>query len=276
MNSKLKKALLKYILPFLAILVLSFYDYKISLLILVLYIIYLFYTGRANFFTYFGSVNYSNGKIHRAITWLKRAYATGKANPKSAASYGYLLLKSGEVGESEQIFNKLLKTTLSKENESFVKTNLALVIWKKGDLDLAVSMFEEVITDYKNSTIYSSLGYLLILKGDLDKALQFNLEAFEFNNANTVILDNLGQTYYMMGTFDKALEIFEMLISKKPKFPEAYYNYGLVLEKLGQPEQALEMMEIALNSNFSFLSTVSRDEIESKIEELRKIDKEII
>ncbi|MNC72948.1 hypothetical protein D3C75_1240740 [compost metagenome] len=60
------------------------------------------------------------------------------------------------------------------------------------------------------------------------------------------------------------------MAGQKPAFPEAYFNYGLVLEALGRDEDALEQMEKALDYPTSLLSTVTHDEIKAKIAELRQ------
>jgi tetratricopeptide (TPR) repeat protein len=161
---------------------------------------------------------------------------------------------------------------LSADDKMNVKSNMALVLWKKGQIDDALNMLKEVFENYKTTTIYGSLGFLLILKGDLDKALEFNLEAYEYNDSNAVILDNLGQTYYLMGEYDKSKEIYKKLVSSNPSFPEPYFNYGLVMKQKGNVERALELMNQALTYRFSFLSTVSKEEIEAEIEKLKGIN----
>ena len=267
MSSK-KKALITFVLLVVVLIVLFNINLFVGLTALLMIFAYMFYITRTSLFSVIGTMNYSKGNLDKAISWYKRAYETGKANPRSNISYAYLLLKSGRIDESEAILQKMLKSSIGKDDMMFTKSNLALAVWKKGDLDGAVSMLEEILPEYTNSTIYGSLGYFHILKGDLDKALQFNLEAYEYNNTNTVILDNLGQTYHLTGQDEKALEIYETLVSKNPAFPEAYFNYSLVLEKLGKLEQALEMAEKALNYKLTFLSTISRDDIEEKIKEI--------
>jgi tetratricopeptide (TPR) repeat protein len=267
MNSKLK-AIITVIIIIVILIILFSINILIGLAVLLLFFIYMFYMKRASFFSIIGTLNYSKGKLEKAINWYTRAYKTGRANSRTNVSYAYLLLKSGRIDESETILQKLLSSSINNDDMMFAKSNLALAVWKKGDLDGAVSILEEIMPDYTNSTIYGSLGYFYILKGDFDKALQFNLEAYEYNNTNTVILDNLGQTYHLTGQNEKALEIYKTLVAKNPAFPEAYFNYSLVLEKLGKPELALEMAEKALNYRLTFLSTISRDDIEEKIKEI--------
>jgi len=264
----IKKFLLKVALPIIVILILFIYNIFLGLATLVLFIAYVLFSRRASLLAFAGSIKYSRGDLEQSVKWFGRSYKTGRASNRHATSYAYLLLKSGKIDESEEVLKKLLASKPDKDDEMYAKSNLALALWKKGDLDAALEILEEVIASYKTSAVYGSLGYLRILKGDLAKALEFNLEAYEYNNTNTVILDNLGQTYYLTAQYDKAKEIYETLVSKNPAFPEAYYNYGLLLGKLGQPENALEMVKKSLNYRISFLSTISRDDIEAKIREI--------
>ena len=270
MGSKLLKFLVKFVLPVIVLIILFSYNVLIGLAAMLLAIAFLLYKGRASLFANIGSMKYSRGNLEEAVNWFAKAYGTGKAKPSTTSSYAYLLLKNGKLDESETILNKLIGSHPDKDSEMLAKSNLALVYWKKGCLDDAISLLETVINDYKTSTIYGSLGYLLILKGDLEKALQFNLEAYEYNESNTVIMDNMGQIYHLTGQHEKSAEIYEKLLTKNPSFPEAYYNYGLLLMDTDQLEKACEMLKKALNYKHSFLSTIKREDIEKKLEEARQ------
>ena len=225
--------------------------------------------NRTSWYTMLGTASYSKGEMEKALKWLGKAYSTGRAVPKSAISYAYILLKGGDVSKSHDILQRLLERKPKKDDEMLAKANMALVLWKQGKLDEAVAMLEEVIVEYKNSAIYGSLGYLTILKGDLDRALEINQEAMEYNSSNAIIQDNMGQTYHMRGEDEKALEVYEKLISTNPSFPEAYYNYAMVLLKKGDPAAALEMLEKALGFKFTFLSAISRQDVEDAIGKLK-------
>ncbi|HHW31052.1 MAG TPA: tetratricopeptide repeat protein [Clostridiaceae bacterium] len=268
MNNNIKKLLINFVLPAAAIVILFRRYFLYGIIALILYILYGLYIGKASIYTIIGSIRYSKGNMEEAIKWLDKAYKSGRAKPTTITSYAYLLLKSGNIQEAEKILMEQMDKILSDDDKMNVKSNLALVLWKKGQLDEAINMLEEVFSKYKTTTIYGSLGYLLILKGDLNKALEFNLEAYEYNSSNAVIQDNLGQTYFLLGDYDKSQEIYEKLISTNPSFPEAYYNYGLLLKQKGETDKALEYMKKALNYKFSFLSTVSREEVEAVINKI--------
>ncbi len=267
MNSKMK-GLIYFLMPIALIIAAWLVNNWLGVGMLLLYFFVLLYVLRPTIFTVIGSRRYGLGKSEEAITWFERAYATKRASLRTTVSYAYLLLKNRKLEKSDEILQKLIKDKPDSQHLPYVKSIMGLVLWKKGNLDEATVMLEEVIKTYKTTSVYGSLGYLLILQGDLDKALNFNLEAYKYNSSDKIINDNLGQNYFLLGMYDKATEIYEPLLAKAPTFPEPYYNYGLMLDKLGNREKALETMKKALDCKFSYLSTITRDDVEAKIREL--------
>lgn len=145
-------------------------------------------------------------------------------------------------------------------------------MWKKNDLDKAIDILKKAYADNKNTIIYQNLGYFLILKGDYNVALEFNLEAFDYNSSNSGIIDNLAQTYYYLEDYDKAIELFDEVISKNPTFATPYYYYGLTLIKKGNKEKALEVLKRGLDCKFTSLSITSKEDLEAKIFELGELE----
>lgn len=270
MSKFIKTFLLKFLLPVIIIIVILNSNILLGIISIIAYISFMLYSGRIRIYSYKGRMSYSRGDLNDAAQWFRKACETGKAKTETKVSYAYILLKSGNLEDSEKTLSSLLSSKLDKDTEMLVKSNLALVLWKKGSFDDALDMMDEVIKNYKTSTVYGTMGYFLILRGDLDRALEFNLEAYDYNSADAIITDNLGQTYYLRGEYDKASELYEKLIPTKPNFPSAYYNYGLLLFKQGKNEDAIDNMQKALNFKFSFLSTISKEEIEAKIEEIKR------
>lgn len=263
--SFLKNPIIKFAINILALIGLFLINIHLGLGVVTAYIIFKLYTNRAGIMSFIGRFYYARDNIQMTLAWYERAYRTGAASANNVISYGYLLLKSGNIEKAEKVFNSVWNMKLSNDEKMLVRSNTALVLWKKGQLDEAIALLKEVFSNFKTTAIYGSLGYLLILKGDLQEALEFNREAYEYNDQNPVIADNLGQNYYLLGEYDKAAEIYEKVMEKKPDFPEPYYNYGLVLKAQGNQEKALEMMKKALDYNFTFLSTVKKEDVESAI-----------
>jgi len=268
LNSNTKILLTRFALPVIGVIIAARINKWLGIAALLAYLLILVYISRARIYTIIGTRKYGLGRLDEAIKWFGRAYATKRASVRAAVNYAYLLLKNAELQKSEEVLQKEAKKHPENQELPYLKSILALVLWKKGELDQAVEMLGEVIQTYRTTSVYGSLGFMLIQKGDLEKALQFNLEALDFNPRDNIINDNLGQNYFLLGQYDKAREIYENLLAKAPSFPEPYYNYGLLMEKLGNREEALESMKKALSMKFSYLSTITREEIETAISRL--------
>ncbi len=212
---------------------------------------------------------FQKGNAQEVLDLLGKAYKTGSAKASVVSTYGYMLLKHGRLEEAMSIFTELFNSSKLSATEKFdVQANYALALWKKGQIDEAITLFEKVIASYKNTNIYGSLGYLYNLNGNLDKALKFNLEAYDYNNTNGIILDNLGETYFLLGDFENADKVFKELMALNPKFPEAFYDYALVLEKMGDREKCIEYLNKAMQFKPHYLSAITSEDIENKLKEM--------
>lgn len=216
-----------------------------------------------------GSRAYNAGNTEIAMKYFKKAVNHRFAKPYIKSSFGYVLLREGRLDEAEPY---LLEAAVMKtRDERFMYNNvlnLAILNWKKGDIDKAVTMVEEIKDSYRNSIMYEILGYLYIAKGDFDKALEFNQEAYEFNKNDNVITDNLAQSHYFLGHFDKAEALYEEIIDLV-KFPEAHYYYGIIKWKKGDYVAAYDALESATRLKSSFLSIVDKNMITTKFQELK-------
>ena len=224
------------------------------------------------------------GDIEGAFFFLEKMMKY-RPSVKAKVLYGFWLLKKGRETEAKTLFEERIMTdrrvnkperknrkgeTVLNRNEMTAKTNYALCLWKNGDIDSAISLLEYVHRKMHTTDIYCNLGYLYILKGDLKKALRYNTYAYNFSPEHNGICDNLGATYYRLGEYEKAKEMYEEIFEheKKPKFPECYYNYGLVLKELNEKEKASECFKEALKLEFDGFTSVKRQEIENALKSL--------
>ena len=127
----------------------------------------------------------------------------------------------------------------------------------------------ELDSKIKNSKIYGALGYMLIEKGDLDRALKYNLEALDYDDEDPVLLDNLAQTYYEMGDLEKAKEYFLKVEEINSEQVTMLYHLACIYEREGNIELALDKLSKALECRITPLSTISRQEIQDKFDELK-------
>ncbi len=242
----------------------AFKAYQMSLIIgiLVSLLVFgvVFYRKGAAFCMAVAMRNYTKGQKNKAMDWFERGYKMGmKTNQKT--TYAYYLLREGRVGRCEEVLSAMLAFRSQKPLEKAqTKATHAMLLMKTGRLYEAIEEFEEIFPTYKNSSTYGSLGFCYLVQGNMQKALEFNEEAYDYNSDDLIIVDNLMQTYAKLGEFDKAYELSQKLMEKEPAFREAYYDVAVIEYQMGKTEDALKRLCHALTIPTSFLTTVS-DEI---------------
>jgi tetratricopeptide (TPR) repeat protein len=237
---------------------------------IVLTVLYLVIMNLPMIFNNLATRAYHSGDHEKALKRLETALKLGPKNYSIRGAYAWLLLKLGHTEEADVQIDQALSEAAREDIKSPLCVTKALVHWKKGEIDQAITLMEKVIENYKNSNVYGTLGVLYLEKGDLDRALSFNLEAYDFNNTNAVILDNLGCTRLLRGEYEEAREIYEQLMKLRPSFPEAFYNYARVLAHFGELDQALYMCRTALTLSFWNTSTITKEQVENTLKELEE------
>lgn len=217
-----------------------------------------------------GSRAYNAGNTDVAMAYFEKAVNHRFAKPYIKSSYGYVLLREGRLDEAEPYLQEAANMKTRDERFKYNNIlNLAILSWKRGDIDKALEIVLNIKEAYKNSIMYEILGYLYIAKGDYEKALEVNKEAFEFNKDDNVITDNLAQSYYFLGRYDEAEALYEEIIDYV-KFPEAHYYYGIILWNKGDYLGAYEALENATRLKNSFLSIVDKEMIIQKFNALKE------
>ncbi len=208
-------------------------------------------------------------KREKALRLYRFAVKLGGCSKMTKINYAYLALRHGYVDEAEEILAKELSTARKLPVIVAAKSTLALVYWKKGDIDSAIIFLEEVISHGANATAYGSLGHMYNLKGDIKKALEFNKKAIEYAPDDNIIMDNYGTSLYRSGDIKGAKKVYKQLVEKNPTFPEAYVTYARILKDEGNKGGAEKMLKKALGTNFTFLTTLTKEEISKMIDDLK-------
>ncbi len=233
--------------------------------IILIVVLAFFIWKRSQVLALVAKVSYQRGQTEKAFKFFKVASKIGRLSAGDMMFYGYILLRAGELELSHEVLTRASLNASKTPMKRRIKSILALVIWKEGDLDTAIEMMEDVMEDFKSTNTYQNLGLMYVLKGDGKKALEFNLKAHEYNSDDLVIMDNLAESYAISGDIEKAKEIYLKLLEKEPGFPEPYYSYGMILAGEGKKEEGLELMKKSLSKRFSFLSVKDKAEVEALI-----------
>ncbi len=208
----------------------------------------------------------------KAFLWFERALKTGKMRPQTTLMYAYMLIRDGVLDKSERLINKtmfMFKDKLESKYTGASHLNLSIIKWKRGQLTDAIEELEEVYASgFRSTVMYGTLGTYYLLNGQYAKALEFNKEALEYNDSDHIIRDNLALNYYHCGNISAADEIYDELMDEDPTFIEPYYNYGMVLEHMGEYEAAMANYKKALTITVKFLSTISHEQVQAAIDRL--------
>lgn len=242
---------------------------KFWLCLIIAIVFVLILIKRAGILAFFATVKFTKGETAEAIRLFEKAAKIGKLPAGSKMTYGYILLREGETEKARAVLKEASMEAQKPDLKRQIKSIFALSVWKDGDLDSAIEMMEEVIGEFKISTAYQNLGLMYIVKGDKEKALKFNLEAYDYNPDDLVIADNLAESYALCGDEEKAKELYEAILEENPGFPEPYYNYGQLLAKEGDKERGVELIQKALEKRFSFLSVKTKEDVEKLLEQIK-------
>lgn len=230
---------------------------------------YIYYKGLPLIYLFRANKKYSAKQVAEALSLYKKAASLKRSSPQVKSAYAYVLMRQGELDKAEEILNKLLQLPLVENDKIIVSLNYSIALWKSNRLPEAIKLLEEIYNKgNKTTTMYQNLGFYYIINGDLEKSLDFNLEAYDYNDSDTSIMDNLALNYYLMDKYDEADELYNKLIPMNPTFPSAYYYYALLLKKRGDYKKALEMLTKASECTFSSLSFVTKAQIEEEIREI--------
>ncbi len=218
------------------------------------------------------------GDLEGAYALYEKAAARGGFSDKNCRlGHAILLLRHGEIERAKQAFIAIAKdNSMPAVIRYNARVNLALVRWKLGDTERAIEVLENMEKDGVNTRIYESLGFLYTEKGDLDKALEYNRQAIEYDDSNAVILDNMGQTLYYLalrerldGNGERALELmreaapyFDRALEARKEQTASWYYKAAIARELGDEETCEEAIERGLGCSFSAMSTVTREMFE--------------
>jgi tetratricopeptide (TPR) repeat protein len=118
------------------------------------------------------------------------------------------------------------------------------------DFDNALSAFENAIrlSPQEVMAIYNK-GYILLLSGNREKALEYFLEA-EAREPNVFeVIFHIGQTFMEMGAADKARPYLEAATLANSRSGPAFKSLGACLDKLGLTKDAIQAYKNAVKIN---------------------------
>lgn len=241
---------------------------------LILVVLFLIWNNRATIMARIATQAYFiRGDKEKGAKLFEKAYKTGMMTSNSKIYYSSFCLREGRLEKAKHLLTEVINSRFSNDNDRISgKHNMAVVMWREGDLDGAIDLMREVHTKATSTGTYGTYGVLLLEKAkqteDFEEIRSFMLEAYDYNGDDKTVADNLGEFYYYTQEYEKAVELYEKLLTKEHITPMPYYNYARVLKALGDSEKAKEMFEKALTCRFTSVITVTREMIEEELKNL--------
>lgn len=232
--------------------------------LLVFLVVKSFHSAAANISA--GKQDYTAALKHREAAYRK------KPNQNNGIQYGYLLLRSGDAERAEQVFGEVLQLEkLTEQNRFQIQLMMGLALWKKGDLDGAIRMYESFLKEGENTLVYANLGFLYLQRDSADAVMTFLQKAYEYNDSNPVILDNLAEGYLRTEQWEQAETLLSELVARPRPIAEHYYHYAVVLEHKEDIDGALKYYRKAAAMDLNALSGLDAEVIEKRIEKLERM-----
>ncbi|MGL5082656.1 MAG: tetratricopeptide repeat protein [Microcoleaceae cyanobacterium] len=179
-------------------------------------------------------------RLYRTVGWLDEAIsfyqkASGlwhQPPPELYYALGEALHKKGEFVESIQYYQQAIA-----HNSQYILPYLgwAIVLNEQGNIDAAITLLKQTITQIPTATAaYNTLGCLLLKQDQLIEA-QTVLEQALAQQPHWVILhNNLGQVFAAQGKTGQAITAYQNAIKLQPDLTLAYSNLAKLWQRQNQ------------------------------------------
>ena len=217
---------------------------------------------------------YVSGKTEKARPLFIKAMNGGTKSPSCYVNFGVILLREGDGEGSLRCFERALEMNPKPLVKKNIELSIGSAYWLMKEEDRAINHLEEmrIRYEYVNPHVLTTLGFLYILKGNLEKAEELTREAIADDESTHSAWDNLGQIAYLRGDFESAKEGFQKALEIKPTLVDSLFYLGLIFEKEGYPEKAKGYFSEACFCEISGLNTVTREQVDAKFNEYQAED----
>lgn len=262
MKNNIYTKMLNWVLPVFVVFIILTGGLVEGLFILFAYIVYRFISEQDKFYSYIGKRWYLKGKLQKAIKYYEKAYKTKKAESKVMVSYAYALILAGNFQAAHEVLAES-SGALDADTVIMQRTICESVMqWKEdGNLVGAIQRLKYIDETLRTSSYYGVLGKMMIATGEVDKAREFNEDAYRYNDKSAPILENLITVYCNLEEFEKALKVSGIFVKKNPATLDGWYFCGLANEKAGNTKMAVKYYKLAMKCEETILSFVHHKDI---------------
>ena len=133
---------------------------------------------------------------------------------------------------------------MSKEKDSLysilIKISIALIV-----LFTSWLVWDHISNKSLGANDYSA-GNKAFKDRNYEIAYKSYLRAYNLNNEDVYIIEGLARSLMELNKYEEAIKYFELAIYKDGNFAPAYANLGILYDRIGNYEKAMELYEKAL------------------------------
>lgn len=127
------------------------------------------------------------------------------------------------------------------------RVRLAELFEESGDIEAARRQLELAsLAAPLSAAVADAVGRFHLRRGDAVGAVAHSIRATELDPANGLYWNNLGAALRGSSSYEQALAALDTAQRLSPRLPDIYVNRGLILEALGEPEDAMRQYLLAL------------------------------
>ena len=188
-----------------------------------------------------------------------------KQNPNASSYYECGILYR-ENADFENAISSLKKAIESNPKHNMAFYELGVLYGQQKNYDEAIKNYTESLSIKENSEAFQNLGVCYLKKGMLKEAYANLVKAMLLNPNKYAIYNSLGAVLERSGNYDSAVQMLELGIKLNPNNVIGYYNLGIALDKKGDFENALKNYEKAVELGHKY-----KEEIKKRIKQLKAI-----
>ena len=172
--------------------------------------------------------------------------------PDVHSNLANILYIKGDIEGAISHFQTAVTLNPRKQWTSIINQTLGFVYQEgKNDINAAISSYQSAyLLTPEDIDIYINLGSAFYDKEDYANALAVYRNALDLDPKNAKIHCNLGFLYWGKGDLDEAIKEYEMSIEYDPNYDIAYNNLGVIyLDDLGRVKKSIELFKKSIECN---------------------------
>ena len=208
-------------------------------------------SAKAEEFVNSGDVYFAQERYPEAIIEYKNAIQRDRASARARLGLGLSYLRSRRVREARDELREAVRLdpTLAEAHAHLCRAGMV-----RQDVATATEHARKLKELKPDDPVAANdlAAVLLSLGKDLERAHQLSADLRKHFPESPIFADTYGWTCYRRGEYQKAVESLAFAATRRPRWHELRYHYGMALYKAGEVEQAQKELRAALELSQEF------------------------